>query len=60
MLVLKGNEVCEAEYFKEWIVFKCGKSLRSLDFERINDKVSLTFSFHFSSLLTSFFSQFLG
>lgn len=37
-LCCKGCPVVGAEYYKEWIVFKC-KKLRSLDFERIKDKV---------------------
>ncbi|KAL8291833.1 hypothetical protein RQP46_002091 [Phenoliferia psychrophenolica] len=36
-LSLKGCPVAEAQYYREWIVFKC-KGLRSLDFDRIKDK----------------------
>ena len=39
-LSLKGTPVAEAQYYREWLVFKC-KHLRSLDFERIKDKVRL-------------------
>lgn len=39
-LSLKGNPVSEAQHYREWIVFKCRK-LRSLDFERVKDKVRL-------------------
>lgn len=38
-LSLKGNPVEEAEHYREWIIFRC-KKLRSLDFDRIKDKVS--------------------
>ena len=37
-LSLKGNPVQEAQYYREWIVFNC-KKLRSLDFERVKEKV---------------------
>ncbi|SCV72461.1 BQ2448_3998 [Microbotryum intermedium] len=37
MLVLKGNPLEQAQYYKEWIVFSC-KGLRSLDFERIKEQ----------------------
>ncbi|SGY69263.1 BQ5605_C004g02982 [Microbotryum silenes-dioicae] len=37
MLVLKGNPLEQAQYYKEWIVFSC-KGLRSLDFERVKQQ----------------------
>ncbi|SCZ92401.1 BZ3500_MvSof-1268-A1-R1_Chr5-2g07832 [Microbotryum saponariae] len=38
MLVLKGNPLEQAQYYKEWIVFSC-KGLRSLDFERVKQQL---------------------
>lgn len=37
-LSLKGNPVAEVRYYREWLVWKC-KKLRSLDFDRIKEKV---------------------
>jgi U2 small nuclear ribonucleoprotein A' len=37
-LSLKGCEVAQERYYKEWILFKCSK-LRSLDYERVKEKV---------------------
>ncbi|KAK4050580.1 U2 snRNP complex subunit [Microbotryomycetes sp. JL221] len=33
----KGSPICEAQHYRDWIVFKC-KHLRSLDFERVKEK----------------------
>lgn len=50
-LSFKGSPVAEAQYYREWIIFKC-RHLRSLDFDRIRDKVrsplppSLSLPFH--------------
>lgn len=38
-LCLKGCPVAEQAHYRDWLVWKC-KKLRSLDFERIKDKVS--------------------
>ena len=35
---LRGSPVAEEKHYKDWLVWKC-KKLRSLDFERIKDKV---------------------
>ncbi|KAK4052105.1 U2 snRNP complex subunit [Microbotryomycetes sp. JL201] len=37
-LSLKGTPVADAEHYRSWIIFKC-KNLRSLDFERVKEKV---------------------
>ena len=41
-LSLKGCPVQHAQHYKDWIIFNC-KKLRSLDFERVHLKVSLSF-----------------
>lgn len=38
LLSCKGSPVENAEYYREYLVFKC-KKLRSLDFDRIKEKV---------------------
>lgn len=41
-VVLKGSPVEQADYYKDWVVYKC-KKLRSLDFERVFEKAHLLF-----------------
>lgn len=50
-LSMRGCPIQETQYYREWIVFNC-KKLRSLDFDRIKDKVCLSPLPHHQCLLT--------